>query len=133
MENKYGHIITKQLRKIGASLDWSREMFTMNEKSSDAVKKAFIKLYEDDLIYQGEYIVNWCPFDKTALADDEIEHEDKDSFLWYIQYPVKDSDIKLIVATTRPETMLGDTGVAVNPKDKRYANLIGKKGYTSSC
>ena len=132
-KNKYGHIITKQLRKIGASLDWSREMFTMNEKSSDAVKKAFIKLYEDDLIYQGEYIVNWCPFDKTALADDEIEHEDKDSFLWYIQYPVKDSDIKLIVATTRPETMLGDTGVAVNPKDKRYANLIGKKGYTSSC
>ena len=126
-KNKYGHIITKQLRKIGASLDWSREMFTMNEKSSDAVKKAFIKLYKDDLIYQGEYIVNWCPFDKTALADDEIEHEDKDSFLWYIQYPVKDSDIKLIVATTRPETMLGDTGVAVNPKDKRYANLIGKK------
>lgn len=126
-KNKYGNIITKQLRKIGASLDWSREMFTMNEKSSDAVKKAFIKLYEDDLIYQGEYIVNWCPFDKTALADDEIDHEDKDSFLWYIQYPVKDSDIKLIVATTRPETMLGDTGVAVNPKDERYANLIGKK------
>lgn len=125
-KNKYGHIITKQLRKMGGSLDWSREMFTMNEKSSNAVKEAFIDLYENDLIYQGEYIVNWCPFDKTALADDEINHEEKDSFLWHIQYPVKDSDIKLIVATTRPETMLGDTGVAVNPHDDRYKDLVGK-------
>lgn len=126
-KNKYGNIITKQLRKIGGSLDWSREMFTMNEISSNAVKEAFVKLYNDDLIYQGEYIVNWCPFDKTALADDEINHEEKDSYLWHIAYPVKDSDIKLIVATTRPETMLGDTGVAVNPKDNRYKDLVGKK------
>lgn len=126
-KNKYGDIITKQLRKIGGSLDWSREMFTMNEASSNAVKEAFVRLYNDNLIYQGEYIVNWCPFDKTALADDEINHEEKDSFLWHIAYPVKDSDIKLIVATTRPETMLGDTGVAVNPRDNRYKDLIGKK------
>lgn len=105
-------------------------MFTMNEISSNAVKEAFVKLYNDDLIYQGEYIVNWCPFDKTALADDEINHEEKDSYLWHIAYPVKDSDIKLIVATTRPETMLGDTGVAVNPKDDRYKDLVGKKLYS---
>ena len=125
-KEKYGGIITKQLRKVGASLDWSREKFTMEEDVSEAVKEVFVKLYEDDLIYKGEYIVNWCPKDKTALADDEIDHEEKESFIWHIAYQVKDSDIKLIVATTRPETMLGDTGVAVNPNDDRYKSLIGK-------
>ena len=125
-KNKYGNIITKQFRKVGSSFDWSREKFTMDEKVSEAVKEAFVKLYNDDLIYQGEYIVNWCPKDKTALADDEINHEDTDSFIWHIAYAVKDSDEKIIVATTRPETMLGDTGVAVNPNDERYKHLIGK-------
>ena len=125
-KEKYGGIITKQLRKVGASLDWSREKFTMEEDVSEAVKEVFVKLYEDDLIYKGEYIVNWCPKDKTALADDEIDHEEKESFIWHIAYQVKDSNIKLIVATTRPETMLGDTGVAVNPNDDRYKSLIGK-------
>lgn len=125
-KHKYGNIITKQFRKVGSSFDWSREKFTMDEDVSKAVKEAFVKLYNDDLIYQGEYIVNWCPKDKTALADDEINHEEKDSFIWHIVYSIKDSNEKLTVATTRPETMLGDTGVAVNPKDERYKHLIGK-------
>ncbi|WP_067141663.1 valine--tRNA ligase [Oceanivirga salmonicida] len=125
-KNKYGNIITSQLRKIGASLDWSRERFTMDEKLSKAVNEVFVKLYEDNLIYRGEYIVNWCPKDKTALADDEIEHEEKDSYIWHINYPIKDSNKMLTIATTRPETMLGDSGVAVNPNDDRYKDLIGK-------
>ncbi|WP_068448806.1 valine--tRNA ligase [Caviibacter abscessus] len=125
-KHKYGNIITEQFRKVGSSFDWTREKFTMDEDVSKAVKEAFVKLYNDDLIYQGEYIVNWCPKDKTALADDEINHEEKDSFIWHITYNIKDSDEKLIVATTRPETILGDTGVAVNPNDDRYKHLIGK-------
>ena len=98
----------------------------MDEGLSDAVKDVFIRLYNDDLIYKGEYIVNWCPKDKTALADDEIEHEEVTGKIWQIKYPVKDSDESLTIATTRPETMLGDTGVAVNPNDSRYKHLIGK-------
>ena len=125
-KEKHGGLITKQLRKLGVSLDWDRERFTMDEGLSEAVKEVFIKLYNEGLIYRGEYIVNWCPKDKTALADDEVDHEEKNGKIWEIRYPVKDSDEVFVIATTRPETMLGDTGVAVNPNDERYKHLIGK-------
>ena len=126
-KEKHGGLITKQLRKLGVSLDWDRERFTMDEGLSRAVKEVFIKLYNDGLIYRGEYIVNWCPHDKTALADDEVNHIDKKGKIWKIKYRIKDTDDYVIIATTRPETMLGDTGVAVNPNDERYKHLIGKK------
>ena len=126
-KEKHGGLITKQLRKLGVSLDWDRERFTMDEGLSRAVKEVFIKLYNDGLIYRGEYIVNWCPHDKTALADDEVNHIDKKGKIWEIKYRIKDTDDYVIIATTRPETMLGDTGVAVNPNDERYKYLIGKK------
>ena len=125
-KEKHGGLITKQLRKLGVSLDWDRERFTMDEGLSEAVKEVFIKLYNEGLIYRGEYIVNWCPKDKTALADDEVDHEEKNGKIWEIRYPVKDSDEVFVISTTRPETMLGDTGVAVNPNDERYKHLIGK-------
>ena len=125
-KDKYGGIITQQLRKLGASLDWDRERFTMDEGLSFAVKKIFNDLYHDGLIYQGEYMVNWCPSCGTALADDEVDHEEKDGHLWQIKYPVKDSDEYIIIATSRPETMLADVAVAVHPEDKRYKHLIGK-------
>ncbi len=126
-KEKHGGLITRQLRRLGVSPDWSRERFTMDEGLSKAVKEVFIKLYNDGLIYRGEYIVNWCPHDRTALADDEVNHIEKNGKIWEIRYPIKDSDEVLIIATTRPETMLGDTGVAVNPNDDRYKHLIGKK------
>ena len=126
-KEKHGGLITKQLRKLGVSLDWTRERFTMDEGLSEAVKEVFVKLYNDGLIYRGEYIVNWCPHDKTALADDEVNHIDKKGKIWEIKYRIKDTDDYVIIATTRPETMLGDTGVAVNPNDDRYKHLIGKK------
>ncbi|ADO82367.1 valine--tRNA ligase [Ilyobacter polytropus] len=125
-KDEHGGLITNQLRKLGASLDWERERFTMDEGLSDSVKEIFVKLYNDDLIYQGEYMVNWCPRCGTALADDEVDHEEKKGSLWHIKYPIKDSDENFVIATTRPETMLGDTGVAVNPDDERYKHLIGK-------
>lgn len=125
-KEKYGGIITTQLRKIGASLDWDRERFTMDEGLSKAVRKIFVDLYNDGLIYQGEYIVNWCPNCGTALADDEVEHSEKDGNLWHLKYPVKDSDESIIIATSRPETMLADVAVAVHPEDERYKHLIGK-------
>ncbi|MGL6119279.1 MAG: valine--tRNA ligase [Fusobacteriaceae bacterium] len=125
-KNQYGNIITGQLRKLGASLDWDRERFTMDEGLSSSVKDIFIKLYNDGLIYRGEYMVNWCPRCGTALADDEVEHEDKAGKLWFIKYPVKDSDEFLTISTTRPETMLADSAVAVNPNDERFKHLIGK-------
>lgn len=126
-KEKHGGIITTQLRKIGASLDWDRERFTMDEGLSKAVREIFVHLYNDKLIYQGEYMVNWCPRCGTAIADDEVEHMEKDGHLWYIKYPVKDSDEFIIIATSRPETMLADVAVAVHPEDDRYKHLIGKK------
>ena len=125
-KEQYGGRIVEQLKKLGSSCDWSRLSFTMDEKCSRAVKEVFVNLYNKGLIYQGNRIINWCPHCKTALSDAEVEYEEEDSHLWYINYKVKDSDEFLTVATSRPETMLGDTAVAVNPKDKRYKHLVGK-------
>ena len=122
---KYGGIIINQLKRLGSSCDWSRERFTMDEGLSRAVREVFVTLYEEGLIYQGDYIINWCPRCHTALADLEVEHEDTDSFLYYIRYPFENQKGSLTVATTRPETILGDTAVAVNPEDERYENLSG--------
>lgn len=124
-EDKFDRIID-QLKRMGCSCDWERTRFTMDEGLSRAVLEVFIHLYEKDLIYRGNRLVNWCPRCLTSLSDDELEREDIDSHLWYIKYKIKGSDEYLTVATTRPETMLGDTGVAVNPKDKRYKTLVGK-------
>jgi valyl-tRNA synthetase len=120
---KSGGAIINQLKRLGASCDWDRERFTMDEGLSDAVRKVFVRLYKEDLIYEGQYIINWCPRCRTALADLEVEYEDKDSYMYYIRYPFKDQKKGLTVATTRPETMFGDTAVAVNPKDPRFATL----------
>ena len=124
-KKKYGGMILNQLKRLGCSCDWSRERFTMDEGLSRAVREVFVKLYEDGLIYRGDYIINWCPRCRTALADLEVEHEEMDSFLYYILYPFENREGGLIVATTRPETLLGDTAVAVNPQDKRYQDLEG--------
>lgn len=118
--------ILGQLRKMGCSCDWSRLRFTLDESVSHAVNTVFQKLYDDGLIYRGDYLVNWDPVTQTALADDEVEYEEESSYLWHINYPVEGTDEHLIIATTRPETMLGDTAVAVAPGDKRYAHLVGK-------
>ena len=125
-KKKYADRITLQQRKLGASCDWTRQRFTMDEGCSKAVNEVFVRLYEKGLIYRGERIINWCPVCKTALSDAEVEYEEQDSHLWYIRYPAADGGEGVIVATTRPETMLGDTGVAVNPEDERYKDLIGK-------
>jgi valyl-tRNA synthetase len=122
----YGDRITQQLSLLGSSCDWSREKFTMDEGCSQAVREVFVNLYEKGLIYRGNYIINWCPKCLTAISDIEVEHADSDGHLWHIKYPIEDSDEFLVVATTRPETMLGDTGVAVHPGDERYSHLIGK-------
>ena len=126
-KEKSGGLIIEQLKRLGASCDWSRERFTMDEGLSRAVREVFVRLYEEGLIYRGNYIINWCPRCKTALSDVEVEHEETKGHLYYIKYPVAGSDGFLTVATTRPETMLGDTAVAVNPADPRYASLIGKE------
>ncbi|MGI6144551.1 MAG: valine--tRNA ligase [Peptococcia bacterium] len=126
-KKQYGGHITTQLRKLGASCDWSRERFTLDEGCSEAVKEVFVRLYEKGLIYQGNYIINWCPKCQTTISDIEVEHEPHAGKIWHIRYPVMDSDEELIVVTTRPETMLGDTAVAVHPEDERYRKLIGKK------
>lgn len=125
-KEKYGGRIVEQLKTLGSSCDWSRLAFTMDEKCSKAVKEVFVNLYNKGLIYRGDRIINWCPDCKTALSDAEVEYVEEDSHLWYINYQIKGSDRFITVATSRPETMLGDTAVAVNPKDKRYADLIGK-------
>ncbi len=125
-KEKYGSRIISQLKKLGSSCDWSRERFTMDEGLSRAVKEVFIRLYEEGLIYQDDYIINWCPRCQTALSDLEAEHKEAKGYLYYIRYPLKSSNGFVVVATTRPETMLGDTGVAVHPQDKRYLRLKGK-------
>ncbi len=124
---KYGSTIVTQLKRLGCSCDWERERFTMDEGLSRAVREVFVRLYNDGLIYRGRRLINWCVRCHTALADDEIEHEDKDGKLWYVRYPLKGRRNHLIVATTRPETMLGDTAVAVHPDDARYKDLVGMK------
>jgi len=126
VKDEHHGIITRQLEKIGASCDWSRERFTMDEGLSKAVREVFVSLYERNLIYKGEYLVNWCPSCGTALADDEVDHEEKQGGLWSIRYPLTDGSGELTVATTRPETMFGDTAVAVHPDDERYTHLIGR-------
>jgi len=123
---KYGRRITDQLKRLGASCDWSRERFTMDEGCSKAVVEVFVRLYNKGLIYHGDRIINWCPECKTALSDTEVEYEEENGHLWYIRYPFEDGTGYIIVATTRPETMLGDTAVAINPKDKRYQDIVGK-------
>lgn len=125
-EESQTHIL-RQLRRLGCSCDWSRLAFTMDEKRTIAVQAIFKKMFDAGLIYRGDYLVNWDPVTQTALADDEVEHEEKASSLWYIRYPIEGAKGHLIVATTRPETMLGDTAVAVNPDDARYKHLLGKK------
>jgi len=125
-KEKYGGIIIDQLKKLGCSCDWQRERFTMDEGLSRAVLEVFVRLYNKGLIYRGNYIVNWCPRCQTALSDDEVEHREQQGNLWYIKYPVKGSKRFITVATTRPETMLGDMAVAVHPSDPRFKGLIGK-------
>jgi valyl-tRNA synthetase len=127
VKERHHEIIKKQLEKIGSSCDWSRERFTLDEGLSDAVREAFVRLYEKGLIYKGNYLVNYCPHCGTALSDDEVEHVAVEGKLYQIKYPAKDNSFSLTVATTRPETMFGDTAVAVNPEDDRYNHLIGKK------
>ena len=125
-KHESGGTITRQLRRMGASLDWEHERFTMDEGLSDAVQEVFVRLYEEGLIYRGKRLVNWDPVLHTALSDLEVLNEEENGKLWYIRYPIENSDEYVVVATTRPETMLGDCAVAVNPEDERFANLIGK-------
>ncbi len=125
--DEYGNTIIKQLKKLGCSCDWSRTRFTMDEGLSDAVREVFVRLYNKGLIYKGDYIINWCPRCQTALSDEEAQHRDIDGMLYFIKYKIKDSQEHVVVATTRPETMLGDVAVAFSPKDKRYKHLKGKK------
>lgn len=125
-KHQYGNRIISQLKKLGSSCDWERERFTMDEGCSKAVKEVFVNLYEKGLIYKGHRIINWCPHCATALSDAEVEYENQPGKLWHIRYPLADGSGDLVVATTRPETFMGDTGVAVNPNDERYKHLIGK-------
>ena len=125
-KEKYGGIIIRQLKKLGCSCDWERERFTMDEGYTKAVLTAFVKLYEKGLIYKGYRLVNWCPVSKSAISDEEVIHKEKNGHLWHFRYPITGSQEYLVVATTRPETMLGDTAVAIHPEDARYQHLIGK-------
>ena len=125
-KEEYGGLILKQLRRVGTSVDWSRERFTFDPAYSRAVLLVFEKLHEQGLIYRGRYVVNWCPHDQTALSDEEVDKVEREGSLWHIRYPIKGTEKFVTVATTRPETMLGDTAVAVHPKDRRYAHLVGK-------
>ena len=126
-KNRFGNRIVEQQKKLGASCDWDRARFTMDEGCSKAVREVFVSLYEKGLIYKGSRIINWCPHCVTALSDAEVEYVDKPGHLWHIRYPLADGTGEVIVATTRPETMLGDSGVCVNPNDERYKDIVGKK------
>ena len=126
MEKNSGGIILDQLKKLGCSCDWSKTRFTMDKNLSKAVIKVFVELYKAKLIYKDKKLVNWDTKLQTAISDLEVVQKDVQSKLYYIDYPLENSDIKITIATTRPETMMGDTAVAVNPKDKRYINLVGK-------
>jgi len=126
-KEEYGNRIVSQLKKMGAAADWERERFTMDEGCSEAVLETFVRLHKKGLIYKGNRIVNWCPVCKTSISDAEVEHEDQAGHFWHINYPIKDSDEFVEIATTRPETMIGDTAIAVNPNDERFKHLIGKK------
>jgi len=126
-KREYGGAILDQMKRLGASVDWDREYFTMDDNLSHAVREVFVRLYEEGLIYRGPFIVNWCPWHETAISDLEVKHEEVQGKLWEIRYPVIGSDEFITVATTRPETMLGDTAIAVNAKDERYTHLHGKK------
>ncbi|MEA3508233.1 MAG: class I tRNA ligase family protein, partial [Synergistota bacterium] len=125
-KEEYGSRIINQLKKLGASCDWERERFTMDEGLSKAVREVFVKLYKDGLIYRGEYIINWCPRCHTALSDLEVEHLEQQGYLYYVRYPFTDGDGSLVVATTRPETILGDVAIAVHPRDAENSRYIGK-------
>ena len=122
----YGDTIKNQLKKLGVSCDWSRVRFTLDDTLSKAVEEVFIRLYEKDLIYRGDRIINWCPSCLTAISDAEVDHEDSHGFIWHVRYPIKDSDSFIEIATTRPETILGDLAIAVHPEDERYTDLVGK-------
>ena len=126
-KDEYGGRIISQLKKLGSSCDWDRERFTMDDGCSDAVHEVFVKLYKEGYIYKGSRIINWCPICHTSISDAEVEHEEQAGHFWHINYPVVGSDEFVEIATTRPETMLGDTAVAVHPEDERYQHLIGKK------
>ena len=125
-KNQYGNRIIEQQKRLGASCDWERNRFTMDEVCARAVRETFCELYDKGLIYKGSRIINWCPHCRTALSDAEVEYKDMPGHFWHIRYPIEDSDEEFIIATTRPETMLGDTGVAVHPDDERYKHLVGK-------
>ncbi len=119
-------IIVSQLKRLGSSCDWERERFTLDEGLSRAVREVFVSLYEKGLIYRGNYLVNWCPSCRTAISDDEVEHVETQGKMYHYHYPLADGSGSVAIATTRPETMLGDTAVAVHPEDGRYAGLVGK-------
>ncbi|MBQ6582628.1 MAG: class I tRNA ligase family protein, partial [Mogibacterium sp.] len=125
-KEEYGGRITKQCRKLGDSCDWRRERFTMDEGCSKAVTRFFIDLYNKGWIYKGNRLINWCPDCKTSLSDAEVEHEDENGKYWYFRYPAEDGGEGIVVATSRPETMFGDTAIAVHPSDERYTDLVGK-------
>ena len=125
-KEEYGGRIVSQLKKLGSSADWDRERFTMDEGCSKAVQEVFIRLYEKGYIYQGSRIINWCPVCQTSISDAEVEYEDQAGHFWHINYPIVGTDDYLEIATTRPETLLGDTAIAVHPDDERYKDLVGK-------
>ena len=126
-KKEHGGIIIDQLKRLGASCDWDRERFTLDEGLSKAVREVFVRLYEEDLIYRGDYIISWCPRCHTALSDLEVDYQETNGNFYYITYPLTKGKKSIVVATTRPETMLGDTAVAVHPDDERYQDLVGKE------
>ena len=125
-KEQYGGTIIRQLKKLGTSCDWERERFTMDQGLSDAVREVFVRMFDKGLIYRGKYIVNWCTYHQTALSDDEVDYVESNGNLWHIRYPIEGTREFAVVATTRPETMLGDTAIAVNPRDERYKKMVGK-------